>query len=514
QQLTHDVSLLRAAVSSRIETANIEAVEYSKIFSDRLYETLGGREKISRQSFAAVLDQPDNPAHRKIETVLHDLRGVGTIFLLTPNGFQRRLTSALDEAGNSAVGTYLDAAHPAYLPLTKGDTYIGPARVFGRQYVTRYTPILDRDNQVIGASVIGIDISEQLKPLKTQIRSMQVGNSGYYYIIDGTPDDHYGDLILHPYKEGRNLGAFRMGNGENLVDEMLKQRRGEISYSWKNEEAGETVARKKLVIFEVLDNPHWIVAGGTTVEEFTALAQRIVWLVVAGGLIMASVIFITIILLLRKFVLAPLNAQVLPTFQSISAGHFDTPLDIQGDDEIAQVIQGLEILRNRLAFDSDRERTLARMRALAQHEAEALAQARADFLANMSHEIRTPLNGVIGLSYLLLQSPLNPREMEYVRRIEGAGKLLLAIVNDVLDFSKIDAGGMQLEDAPFRLDDVLDNLSSLLRSRVQEKKLLLEYVVSHSVPQSLRGDALRLSQVLINLIGNAIKFTAHGSVTL
>ncbi|MCG2576048.1 Cache 3/Cache 2 fusion domain-containing protein [Dechloromonas sp. XY25] len=514
QQLTHDVSLLRAAVSSRIESANIETVEYAKILSDRVYETLGGRDKVSRRSFEAMLEQTGNPANRKIDGVLRDLRGVGTIFLLTPQGFERRMSTALDENGKSPIGSYLEAGHPAHLPLVKGETYTGPARVFGRQYVTRYTPIVDRDGEVIGASVIGIDISEQLKPLKTQIRSMQVGNSGYYYIVDGTSDEHYGDLILHPYKEGQSVSRFQLGSGENLVNEMLKQRRGEISYLWKNEEAGDKVARKKMVIFEVLDNPRWIVAGGTTVEEFTALAQRIVWLVVAGGLIMASVIFLTIVLLLRKLVLEPLNTQVLPTFQAISSGRFNTPLNIRGSDEIAQVVQGLETLRNRLAFDNGRERALARMRAQAQQEAEALAQARADFLANMSHEIRTPLNGVIGLSYLLLQSPLSPREMEYVRRIEGAGKLLLAIVNDVLDFSKIDAGGMQLEDAGFHLDDVLDNLSSLLRTRVQEKKLVLEYVVSPNVPQGLRGDALRLSQVLINLISNAIKFTANGSITL
>jgi hypothetical protein len=138
----------------------------------------------------------------------------------------------------------------------------------------------------------------------------------------------------------------------------------------------------------------------------------------------------------------------------------------------------------------------------------------AEFLANMSHEIRTPLNAVIGLAYLLTQSKLSQRDLEYVRRIEGAGKLLLAVVNDVLDFSKIDAGQMQIEDAPFRLDDVLDNLSNLLRTRVQEKNLVLEYVVSSDVPPALRGDALRLSQVLINLVSNAIKFTAEGSVTV
>ncbi|MCH2219815.1 MAG: response regulator, partial [Dechloromonas sp.] len=256
------------------------------------------------------------------------------------------------------------------------------------------------------------------------------------------------------------------------------------------------------------------IAGGTSVEEFTALTEWIVWVVVTGGLAMVAAIFISIVLLMRRLVLTPLNTQILPTMRAISSGHFDTPLDVRGSDEIAQLIQGLESLRNRLAYEQDRERALGELREQARREAEELAKARADFLANMSHEIRTPLNGVIGLAYLLAQSQMPPREREYVQRIEGAGKLLLGVVNDILDFSKIDAGGIQLEVADFRLDDILDNVSSLLRNRVQEKKLLLEYVVAPDVPQNLRGDALRLTQIFINLIGNAIKFTASGSITL
>ena len=513
-QLTHQVSLLRAAVSARVESANIEAVEYSKLLSDQVYDAFDGQRNASLETLTAILRQESKSPVHHFEQFLKELRGVGSIFVLTPQGFQRRLSTAVDERGKSAIGTYLEADHPASKVLAAGQTYVGPARVFGRQYVTRYTPILDANNKVIGASVVGIDIGEQLETLKAQIRSMQVGNSGYYYIIDTSPGEYYGNLILHPYKEGRNLADFRTEDGLDLVAELVKQKNGAITYRWKNEEAGEKTARKKLVIFETLDNPRWIVAGGTSVDEFTALTDRIVWLVIGGGLAMAGAIFVIIILLLRKLVLEPLNTQVLPTFHAISSGQFDTRLDVRGDDEIAQVIQGLESLRNRLAFDNERDRTLARMREIARQEAEALAQTRSDFLANMSHEIRTPLNGVIGLAYLLLQSKLEPREMEYVRRIEGAGKLLLAVVNDVLDFSKIDAGGMQLETASFQLDEVLDNLSNLVRGRVQEKKLVLEYVVNPDTPQALRGDALRLSQILINLVGNAIKFTAEGSITV
>jgi len=513
-QLSHDVGLLRAAISSRIDNANSTAIEYSKILADQIDETLGGQHNASRESFLALLAANGKSSGKPLDLFLRDLRGSGSIFVLTPQGFERRLSTALNERGESAIGSYLATDHPAHATLLAGQPYVGPARIFGRQYLSRYTPIFDARGRVMGASGIAIDIGEQLEPLKAQLRAIQVGNSGYYYIIDVTPGRYFGELVLHPYKEGRNLLDFKLDGGAQLVNKMIKQQRGEITYFWKNEEAGENHSHKKLVIFETLDMPHWIIAGGTTMDEFTALTQHIVWLVVAGGLAMAGAIFAVIVLLLRKLVLEPLNSQVLPTFRAISSGNFETPLDVQGDDEIAHLLLGLESLRNRLAFDNDRERALARARESARQAAEALAQARADFLANMSHEIRTPLNGVIGLSHLLQRSPLTPHDMDYVRRIESAGKLLLAIVNDILDFSKIDAGGLQLEEEDFDLDEILDNLSNLMRSKAQEKKLILEYVVAPDVPHSLRGDTLRLSQVLANLVGNAIKFTEQGGVTV
>lgn len=513
QQLRHDVGLLRAAVSARVESANIEVVEYSKTLSERVYEAMGGEKNASLAALQALTGQ-DTSSRNPIDLFLRDLRGVATIFVLTPEGFQRRMTSATTEVGTSAIGTFLAADHPATASLLAGNPFVGPIRVFGRQYLASYTPIFNASGVVIGTSVIGIDMADQLATLKAQMRSMKIGETGYYYIADVSPGAHFGTMILHPYSEGKILSDARERSGRGLLAEMAKQRQGEIYYNWKNVEAGESTERLKLVIFETLENPQWIIAGGSSVDEFTALSHRIVWLVIAGGLAMAVAIFLITLILLRNLVLKPLNTEVLPTFQAMADGRFDTPLEVRGSDEIAQVLQGLESLRNRLAFDNERERTLSVLREKARQEAESLSRARGEFLANMSHEIRTPLNAVIGLAYLLLQNKLGPREKEYVKRIEGAGKLLLAIINDILDFSKIDAGKMQLEEAPFRLDDILDNLSNLLRSRVQEKGLVLEYVVAPNTPQTLHGDALRLSQILINLVSNAIKFTAKGSITV
>jgi signal transduction histidine kinase len=132
----------------------------------------------------------------------------------------------------------------------------------------------------------------------------------------------------------------------------------------------------------------------------------------------------------------------------------------------------------------------------------------------MSHEIRTPINAVIGLAHLLLKTELSVKQRDFVARIHGAGQILLGLVSDVLDFSKIEAGRMQIESTEFDLDEVLDNVATVVLQRVQEKGLELHYVVEPEVPGRLIGDPLRLAQILINLVGNAIKFTARGSVTV
>jgi signal transduction histidine kinase/DNA-binding response OmpR family regulator/HPt (histidine-containing phosphotransfer) domain-containing protein len=150
----------------------------------------------------------------------------------------------------------------------------------------------------------------------------------------------------------------------------------------------------------------------------------------------------------------------------------------------------------------------------AMQAAEAGANAKAEFLANMSHEIRTPMNAVIGLAHLLLRTELTGKQRDFVSRIHGAGQILLGLINDILDFSKIEAGRLQLEETAFALDGVLDSVTSVLLGRAQEKGLELQYVVEPDVPPYLTGDPLRLAQILINLIGNAIKFTANGSVTV
>jgi signal transduction histidine kinase/CheY-like chemotaxis protein len=146
--------------------------------------------------------------------------------------------------------------------------------------------------------------------------------------------------------------------------------------------------------------------------------------------------------------------------------------------------------------------------------AEAATVAKSAFIANMSHEIRTPLNAILGLAYLLEQLALPGEANDLARKIRVAGRSLLGIINDILDFSKIESGKLQIENRPFRLGDVLDNLSTIMSSSAGEKDLELIIAPPPGKTSQLHGDAMRLEQVLINLAGNAIKFTERGHVEL
>ena len=179
------------------------------------------------------------------------------------------------------------------------------------------------------------------------------------------------------------------------------------------------------------------------------------------------------------------------------------------DDEITLMETAASLISSRLELQQSEKALVA-----AKNAADQASRAKSTFLATMSHEIRTPLNAVIGISSLLLETKLEPQQRDYASTVAASGEILLELINDILDYSKIEAGRIELEHIPFTLVDVVVEALEILARPVAEKKIDLSYSVDNKLPPVVVGDATRLRQILLNLLSNAVKFTESGSISV
>lgn len=230
----------------------------------------------------------------------------------------------------------------------------------------------------------------------------------------------------------------------------------------------------------------------------------------------------------RSAELGDLPAKIEETSSLVSSADLVLPVVVEGRDEgrlllyaggnvAAERAEQIRILTAEAAtMLAERRSRLRNERALkqAKREAESANRAKSMMLANMSHEIRTPMSGVLGFAELLARTPLSAEQMDYVETIRSSGEVLLTLINDILDYSKIESGKLQLELLPVDIRSAVEKVVGLLRVQASEKQLCFSSAVDPAVPDAVLGDVVRLRQILMNLLGNAIKFTAQGEVSL
>ncbi len=235
--------------------------------------------------------------------------------------------------------------------------------------------------------------------------------------------------------------------------------------------------------------------------------------------------------------------------QSLAAGRLDVAVPTGGRDELSDMADTVRVFRDQAIvkqeLEEEREQTNAELRRhkeeleglvaertaqlteanarlveevhnhdRARARAEQASRAKSEFLATMSHEIRTPMNGVLGMLRLMSDGPLNERQRQQVRVMRSSSEILLGILNDILDYSRVESGEIEVESAVFDLHELVEDIVVLMQGRAREKDLALDLAIAEGVPAAVTGDRQKLSQVLLNLLGNGIKFTDRGAVTL
>jgi methyl-accepting chemotaxis protein len=287
---------------------------------------------------------------------------VATVFAKTGDDFVRVTTSLKNDNGERATGSLLDRTHPGYKAAITGKSYIGLATLFGRQYLTQYDPIVDMQGKVVGLSFIGLDFSERLGALKDTIRSLKLGKTGYFYVLDARNDDNFGKLIVHPSQEGKNVLSAKDSNGRKFILEILERKNGLIRYPWINQGLGETSVRDKVVAFGYLKNWNWVVGGGTYVDEYRAEIAQLRNVYALAGLVMVLLISGIWWLLIRHMVTTPMG-MVAAVAEKVAQGDLSTAVASDRQDEIGHLINAMKTMESVLVKFQREQAEMAR-----QHE--------------------------------------------------------------------------------------------------------------------------------------------------
>ena len=350
QRATAEVTIRTKAVIDMIDmfdnAVTNEAIRAGKLFASNFeknftLDTSRSIDVTGKPTPALKNGETDLNMHFEIPDKFTATSGVpATIFVKSGSDFVRISTSLKKENGDRAIGTMLDRAHPAYALLSAGQSYSGIATLFGKDYITSYDPIRDAAGAVVGALFVGVDIVEPMKALKDKIKSIKVGETGYFYVLNAKPGADLGKLIVHPTLQGKSLLETKDSTGRLFVKDMLEMKKGEIRYPWLNAETGDTTPSEKIVAFDTYPRWNWMVAGGSHTSEFTkeidALRNRYALFGVLAVLILVGLLF----LLVRKMVTQPLQ-RATDAAQRLATGDLTVAVHVDRSDEIGVLLDAV-----------------------------------------------------------------------------------------------------------------------------------------------------------------------------
>jgi len=351
--------LVTEAATSSVESVNGTVLDMVDVFAvqvekgaDRLMTALqfsiqeplrldpGGSAKIGERTVPVLRlgSKPLNLDFGLVDMFTRETGGVATIFARDGDDFVRITTSVKKEDGARAVGTLLDRAHPAYARLMKGEAYRGPARLFGRDYYTKYVPIQEA-GRVIGVLFIGVDFTDELKALTARIKATRIGKTGYVFVLNAKEGPAAGNFVVHPELEGKSGLEITDSNGRFIVKEMIEKKQGILGYTARN--AGAATGKAKIAAYGHNERLSWVIVSGAGVEDLGRDMHAIIYLAGLVGLALVVVLPILITVVIRKLVSAPLG-ELQAFCQRVQQSHdFTLPAPPLRDDEVGQTGQAI-----------------------------------------------------------------------------------------------------------------------------------------------------------------------------
>lgn len=269
--------------------------------------------------------------------------GVATLFVRQGDDFFRVSSSVRDAKGERVIGTALGTAHPARTKLLAGGSFVGPAKLFGHSYMTRYTPISDEHGKVIGLSFVGLEFTDSLQALKSRVLAVKVGETGYPFAIDAKQEP--GLAMFHPTAEGKNLLGTKDKDGLAVVQRLIDMRSGVLRYWWQND--NESSAREKIAVVAPFERWGWIISTSAYADEFSREVKAVQRQLALVGLVIVVVLALVIMWATKRWISRPM-AQAVAVTQRVAAGDLTGHIEATTRDEVGLLLTALDGMSRQL----------------------------------------------------------------------------------------------------------------------------------------------------------------------